>query len=96
MAELFQTTVANVNMHIRNVFEEGELAEAGTIKDFLIVQTEGNREVSHELASEPAAREFEKFDAACRRLEVQQPTSDFDKEVKRIEQKRKKPKKDES
>ncbi len=46
MAELFQTTVANVNIHIRNVFEEGELNEAATIKDYLIVQAEGSRSVS--------------------------------------------------
>ena len=25
MAELFQTTVPNINMHIRNIFEEGEI-----------------------------------------------------------------------
>lgn len=46
MAELFQTTVPNINMHLKNVFEEGELDPTATIKDFLIVRTEGNREVS--------------------------------------------------
>src|SRR3989338_4625426 len=46
MAELFQTTVANINIHIRNVFEEGELDEKATIKDYLIVQKEGQRDVS--------------------------------------------------
>lgn len=46
MAELFQTTVPNINIHLRNVFEEGELDPAATIKDFLIVRMEGNREVS--------------------------------------------------
>ncbi len=46
MAELFQTSVPNINMHLKNVFEEGELDPAATIKDFLIVRTEGNREVS--------------------------------------------------
>ena len=45
MAELFQTTVPNINMHLKGVFEEGELEEAATIKDFLIVQKEGNRKV---------------------------------------------------
>ena len=40
MAELFQTSVPNINMHIRNIYEEGELAENPTIKKSLIVQTE--------------------------------------------------------
>ena len=46
MAELFETSVPNINIHIRNVFEEGELQQAGTVKDYLIVQREGEREVS--------------------------------------------------
>jgi len=45
MAELFQTTVPNINMHLNNIFAEGELSEIPTIKDFLIVQIEGSREV---------------------------------------------------
>ena len=46
MADLFQTTVANINMHTKNIFDEGELDRKATIKDFLIVQKEGSREVS--------------------------------------------------
>ncbi len=45
MAELFQTSVPNINMHLKSIFEEGELEEKATIKDFLIVQKEGNREI---------------------------------------------------
>lgn len=45
MADLFQSSVPNVNMHLKNIFEEGELEENRTIKDFLIVQKEGQREV---------------------------------------------------
>jgi len=45
MAELFQTSVPNINIHLKNIFEEGELDENRTIKDFLIVQKEGSREV---------------------------------------------------
>jgi hypothetical protein len=41
MAELFQTSVLNINLHLKNIFNEGELEEASTIKDFLIVQEEG-------------------------------------------------------
>ena len=46
MAELFQTTIPNVSMHLRNVYAEGELQAAATVKEFLIVRQEGNRQVS--------------------------------------------------
>ncbi len=38
MAELFQTTVANIIIHLKNIFEEGGLNGVATIKDFLIAQ----------------------------------------------------------
>jgi hypothetical protein len=46
MAELFQTTVPNVSMHLRNIYAEGELQPAATIQEFLTVRPEGNRQVS--------------------------------------------------
>ena len=49
MAELFQTSVPNINMHLKNIFEEEELTPKATIKDFLIVRLEGNREVSRSI-----------------------------------------------
>lgn len=49
MAELFQTTIPNINMHLKNIFDEGELDPKSTIKDFLIVRFEGNREVNRSL-----------------------------------------------
>ena len=45
MAELFQTTPQNITLHLKNIFEEGELLEDTTCKDFLQVQTEGSRKV---------------------------------------------------
>jgi len=45
MSELFQTTIPNINLHLKNIFEEKELFEEATIKDFLIVRQEGNRQV---------------------------------------------------
>jgi len=45
MADLFQTTPQNITIHLKNIFEEGELEEKATCKDFLQVQIEGNREV---------------------------------------------------
>ncbi|MDQ7838147.1 MAG: virulence RhuM family protein [Thermodesulfobacteriota bacterium] len=46
IAELFQTTVPNVNIHLKNIYAEGELAEESTIKEYLIVRQEGSRQVS--------------------------------------------------
>ena len=46
MAVLFDATVPNISMHIRNIFKEEELTREATVKDFLIVQTEGEREVT--------------------------------------------------
>ena len=50
MAELYGVTVAAINQHIKKVFEDRELTEESTIKKYLIVQKEGNREVSRETA----------------------------------------------
>jgi hypothetical protein len=50
MSELFQTTVPNVNLHLKNIFEEGELQEFATIKDFLIVRLEGKRQVRRNIS----------------------------------------------
>lgn len=49
MAELFQTTVPNINMHLKKIFEEGELDPAATIKNSLIVRLEGNRTVNRNI-----------------------------------------------
>ena len=45
IAELFQTTVSNINIHLKNIFDESELDSKRTIKDFLIVRFKGKREV---------------------------------------------------
>ncbi len=52
MAELFQTTVPNINLHLKNIYEERKLDEFSTIKDFLIVQNED------ELLPEATIRKF--------------------------------------
>lgn len=43
MAELFQTSIPNVSMHIRNIFREGELQENSVVKDFLTTAADGKR-----------------------------------------------------
>jgi hypothetical protein len=45
MAALFQTSPQNITIHLKNIFEEGELIESATCKDFLQVQKEGLRMV---------------------------------------------------
>jgi len=45
MVALFQTTKQNINVHIHNIIKEEELDNL-TVKNFLTVQKEGNREVS--------------------------------------------------
>ena len=49
MAELFRTTKQNISLHIRNIFEENELEERSTVKEYLTVQKEGVREVKRKL-----------------------------------------------
>jgi hypothetical protein len=50
MAELFQTTKQSISLHIRNILDEGELEEEGTVKENLTVQTEGKRQVSRQIS----------------------------------------------
>ena len=49
IADLFQTTPQNVTLHLKAIFEEGELSEEATCKEYLQVRQEGNREVSRQL-----------------------------------------------
>jgi hypothetical protein len=41
MAELYHTTPQNITLHIKSIYEDRELAEPATCKDYLQVQTEG-------------------------------------------------------
>lgn len=45
IAELFDTTKQNISLHVKNIFESGELDENSTVKKILTVQQEGSREV---------------------------------------------------
>src|SRR6185437_8685492 len=49
LAELFQTSKQNISLHVRNVYEEGELPEQGTVKEYLTVQKEGSRQVKRKV-----------------------------------------------
>jgi hypothetical protein len=49
IAQLFQVTVPTVNEHLRNIFEDNELAASATLRKFRIVQREGTRDVTREV-----------------------------------------------
>ncbi len=46
MAELFDCSVDNISLHLKNVYFEGELDENRTTEDSSVVQKEGGREVN--------------------------------------------------
>lgn len=46
MADLFQVSVPTINEHVRTIYADREQEPEATIRKFLIVQTEGQREVS--------------------------------------------------
>ena len=45
IADLYQTSVPNISMHIRNILADGELDSDSTVKKYLTVQTEKDRQV---------------------------------------------------
>ena len=49
MAELFNSTKQNISLHINNIYKEKELDQSSTVKEYLTVQKEGNREVKRKL-----------------------------------------------
>lgn len=49
MTELFQTSRTNVVEHIKHIYEEGELDEISTCRNFRQVRKEGNREVTRQI-----------------------------------------------
>jgi len=49
IAELFQVTIPNINMHIKTIYKDKELLENRTIQKYLIVQQEGKRKVKREV-----------------------------------------------
>lgn len=50
LATIYGVNIATINEHIKNIYKDNELDEDSTIRKFLIVQKEGNREVSRKVA----------------------------------------------
>lgn len=49
MAKLYDVELSTINEHIKTIFKDNELLEDSTIRNFRIVQKEGNREVTREV-----------------------------------------------
>ncbi|MDO4693706.1 MAG: RhuM family protein [Eikenella sp.] len=49
MAELYQVRPQSITQHIKAIYQELEIDEAATCKEYLHVQTEGGREVKRQL-----------------------------------------------
>jgi hypothetical protein len=48
MVELFQTTKQNISLHIKNIFDEGELDENSVVKEYLTTASDGkNYRIKH-------------------------------------------------
>ncbi len=49
MATLYDVTVSAINQHLKRIYSDSELTQEATIKKYLIVQTEGSRQVKREV-----------------------------------------------
>ena len=49
MAQLFDCTTANIWLHLKNIYDTGELSQEATTENFSVVQTEGERQVNRNL-----------------------------------------------
>lgn len=49
LATLYDVEIPTINYHIKKIFDDMELVKEATIRKFLIVQSEGNRQVSREV-----------------------------------------------
>ena len=95
IASLFDVDVRTINEHLKNIYGQGELTKEATIRNFRIVQTEGNRQVTRNI-------EFYNLDAIISvgyRVNSHRATAfrqwatsvlrDFDREIKRINEHKK-------
>ena len=48
LSTLYDVSVTTINEHIKKIYDDNELIESATIRNFRIVQKEGNREVNRE------------------------------------------------
>ena len=67
LIELFQKSKSTISEHIKNIYEEGELERATTVRNFRTVQTE----------EQHAIAEYEKY-----KQQLPQPMDELDKYLK--------------
>ncbi len=49
MADLFECSIDNISLHLKNIFQEKELDKSSTVEFFSVVRKEGNRNVTRNL-----------------------------------------------
>jgi hypothetical protein len=100
MAELFQTTPQNITLHLKEIYNTGELPQETTCKENLQVQTEGelgskgtikeNLIVRKEVADQLALEQYGRFNAHRLKQEADAEMLVDDAEFKLMEEKIKK------
>jgi hypothetical protein len=53
MAELFQTSPQNITQHLKSLYQEREIGEVATCKEFLQVRQEGKRNIRRSVRHYP-------------------------------------------
>ena len=84
MAELFDATKQNISLHLKNIFEDGELEPSATVKESLTVQIEGSRKVRRPLTL------YLEYDQQRKIVEAKRADLEDDAELKALEAKIKK------
>ncbi|MCC5841817.1 MAG: hypothetical protein JJT96_17010 [Opitutales bacterium] len=56
MSQLFDVSTDNVGLHLKNIFEHGELSREATTEESSVVQIEGGRASDHHLCTVPSER----------------------------------------
>ena len=92
IAELYQTTPQNITLHVQRIYDDSELPEDATCKEYLQVRQEGSRQVQRALkhysldmilAVGYRHAQYELYERQRRELEAVS-ASDFDEAAKRI------------
>ena len=100
LAEIYDTTKQNISLHIENILKDGELDPIRTVKDFLTVRQEGNRQVQRNIvhynlvligkgavSHAQAIKKAEQEFEIYRHREMEMLESDFDREIKKLKEK---------
>ena len=84
LAELFQTTTPNINIHLKRIYAEGELVEEATIKDYLIVRSEPPHDAGIFPHGSEQDAQYEKFAENRRIIEADHADEELRQQVRRL------------